>query len=97
MFMSALFAQPTLARMLLQPGPLLPPGGPTFRGLYLLHQAHILRRLPAGSDLDDADFEPGVLYDNNALLTDVLRGASNWRLIDVHTGLYLLGTRRRSA
>jgi hypothetical protein len=95
MFMTALFAQPTLARTLFEPRPILPPGGPTFRGLQLLYQAGILSRAPAGSELDDADFEPGALYENNALLAEVRKGRSDWSLVDVHSGLYMLGTRRK--
>ncbi len=97
MFMVALFAQPALAHTLIRPPPILPPGGPTFRGLQLLHQAGILRRAPAGSELDDADFEPGALYENNDLLAEVRKGRSDWSLVDVHSGLYMLGTRRKSA
>lgn len=95
MFMTALFAQPALARSLIEPRPILPPGGPTFRGLQLLHQAGILPQSPAGSELDDAAFEPGALYENNALLAEVRKGGSDWSLIDVHSGLYTLGTRRK--
>jgi len=95
MFMAALFAQPALARTLIEPRPILPPGGPTFRGLQLLHQAGILSRAPAGSELDDAAFEPGALFENNALLAEVRKGRSDWSLLDVHSGLYTLGTRRK--
>jgi hypothetical protein len=95
MFMIALFAQPSLARTLMEPGPVLPSGGPTFRGLQLLHQAAILPRPPAGTELDDASFEPGVLYENNGLFSELRRGRSDWSLVDVHSGLYMLGTRRK--
>jgi hypothetical protein len=95
MFMTALFAQPALARTLIEPPPILPPGGPTFKGLQLLHQAGILSQAPAGSELDDADFEPGALYENNALLAEVRKARSDWSLLDVHSGLYMLGTRRK--
>jgi len=97
MFMAALFAQPALAHTLLEPPPILPPAGPTFRGLQLLHQARILSRAPAGSELDDAEFEPGILYENNALLAELRKGRSDWSLVDLHSGLYMLGTRRKSA
>ncbi len=95
LFMIALFAQPELARTLMEPGPVLPSGGPTFRGLQLLHQAAIVGRPPAGTGLDDAAFEPGVLYENNGLFSEVRRGRSDWSLVDVHSGLYMLGTRRK--
>jgi hypothetical protein len=95
MFMMALFARPELARRLTRPGPVLPSGGPTFRGLQLLYQAGILSRTPAGTELDDAAFEPGVLYENNDLFSELRRGRSDWSLVDVHSGLYMLGTRRK--
>jgi hypothetical protein len=97
MFMIALFAQKALARtfIALEQGPALPSGGPTFRGLQLLHQANILSRPPAGTELDDAAFEPGVLYENNDLFSELRRGRSDWSLVDVHSGLYMLGTRRK--
>jgi hypothetical protein len=58
-------------------------------------RAGILSQRPAGSELDDAAFEPGALYENNALLAEVRRGRSDWSLLDVHSGLYMLGTRRK--
>lgn len=93
MFMSALFAQPGLAKTQTAPTPILPPGGPIFTGLRMLHDVHVLSRPPAGSELDDEAFEPGALYENNALLAELLTGLSDWCLIDVHSGVYMLGTR----
>ena len=93
MFMTALFAQPDLAKTCKNQPPTLPPGGPIHRGLQLLHQAKILSRPPAGSELDDAAFEPGAIYENNALLADIHCGHADWSLIDVHSGVYMLGTR----
>jgi hypothetical protein len=93
MFMSALFAQPALAATQFGPPPMLPPGGPIQQGLSLLHRAGILSRPPAGSDLDDAAFEPGAIYENNGLFEELCRQQSNWGLIDVHSGVYMLGTR----
>jgi hypothetical protein len=93
MFMSALFAQPAVASTHLAPPPILPPGGPIFEGLKILHQAGILSRAPAGNALDDEAFEPGALYENNALFAELIRGSSGWSLLDVHSGVYMLGTR----
>jgi hypothetical protein len=95
MFMIALFAQPSLAHTLFEPRPILPSGGPTFRGLQLLHEAGVLSRAPAGSELDDAGVELGALYENNALLAEVRRGRPDWSMVDVHSGLYMLGTRQK--
>jgi hypothetical protein len=93
MFMTALFAQPALAATHVSPPPMLPPGGPINVGLMLLHHAGILSRPPAGSDLDDAAFEPGAVYENNGLFAELCKQRSDWSLIDVHSGVYMLGTR----
>jgi hypothetical protein len=93
MFMTALFAQPTLASTCQKQPPTLPPGGPIYKGLQLLHQAGILSRAPDGSEVDDASFEPGVIYANNALLEELQGGHNGWSLIDVHSGVYMIGTR----
>lgn len=93
MFMTALFANPALAATQLDPTPILPPGGPIFAGLALLHQGGLLKTPPDRADIDGDGFEPGVLYANNALLADLLQGATGWSMTDVHSGVYLLGTR----
>ena len=93
MFMTALFSNPTLAATQLEPTPVLPPGGPIFEGLSLLHRGGLLRDPPDRADLDGEGFEPGVLYANNALLADLLRGCTDWSMTDVHSGVYLLGTK----
>jgi hypothetical protein len=93
MFMVALFANPALAAGLIKPEVLLPPGGPIFGGLSILYNANILAHKPAGSELDDQAFEPGALYENNALFEEIHKGHAGWHLIDVHSGIYLLGTR----
>ncbi len=93
MFMAALFAQPELAKTQRSEKPLLPPGGPVFSGLRMLHQAKVLSRPPEGNELDSESFEPGSLYINNALLTELCSRREDWCLLDVHSGIYLLGTR----
>lgn len=93
MFMIALFAQPRLAATMRRPGPMLPPGGPIHAGLSILHKHKILSRSPAGSDLDDQSFEPGAIYENNALFEEICQGLPDWSLVDVHSGIYMLGTR----
>ncbi|WP_084570591.1 hypothetical protein [Methylosinus sp. PW1] len=97
MFMVALFAQPELAKTHLSPPPVLPPGGPIFKGLQYLYQVGILARPPSGSELDNEGAEPGVIYENNALLSEVLKGYPDWSMIDVHSGIYLLGTKHPHA
>ncbi|HTU34295.1 MAG TPA: hypothetical protein VMF66_10875 [Candidatus Acidoferrum sp.] len=93
MFMAALFAQPDLAKAYRDLSVMLPPGGPIFAALKVLHQVHILSKPPDGSALDDEAFEPGVIYSNNALFEELLKGLADCSLIDLHSGLYMLGTR----
>jgi len=93
MFMTVLFANPALAATHLSPPPMLPPGGPIYAGLMLLHRAGVLSLPPAGSELDDAAFEPGAIYENNGLFAELCKQRRDWSLIDVHSGVYMLGTR----
>jgi hypothetical protein len=93
MFMVALFANPSLGDQLITSAVSLPTGGPIDQALGLLHSTHFLSRAPAGKALNDGDFESGAVYENNALFVDVLQGLDDWDLIDVHSGLYMLGTR----
>lgn len=93
MFMVALFSKPTLAATLKDREVMLPPGGPIFTALSILHQSSICAQKPAGSELDDQAFEPGAIYENNAIMSDLLKGRSDWSILDVHSGLYMLGTR----
>ena len=93
MFMVALFSKPVIAATLRDSEVVLPPGGPIHAGLSILHKSNILKLPPAGSELDDEALEPGAIYENNALMAELLVGRDSWSMIDVHTGLYLLGTR----
>lgn len=93
MFMTALFAQPALAATHINPPPTLPPGGPIYSGLTLLDRGGVLSQPPEGSELDDAAFEPGAIYLNNNLLAELCKQRPDWSMIDVHSGLYMLGTR----
>lgn len=93
MFMVALFSKPALAAELKNREVMLPPGGPIYAGLSVLHQAKILTQKPVSSELDHESFEPGAIYENNALMSELLRGKSDWSILDVHSGLYMLGTK----
>lgn len=93
MFMVALFSKPTLAATLTNREVMLPPGGPVYNALKILHKAKMLSTPPSGNELDDEAFEPGSIYENNALMAELLHGRSGWSMIDVHSGLYMLGTR----
>jgi hypothetical protein len=52
---------------------------------------------PAATKLDDDDFESGPLFEDNALMAKLLAGRSDWSMIDVHSGLYMLGTPLRQS
>jgi hypothetical protein len=78
MFMIALFSDSVLAARLATPVVMLPPGGPIFNALSILYGAHLLSRPPAGSELDDEAFEPGAIYENNALFGEFHRGHVGW-------------------
>lgn len=93
MFMVAIFAQPSLAETQKNTPPALPPGGPIFNGLKILNQAKITSKPPAANELDDEAFEPGVIYEDNGLFMELCKQRSDWCMIDVHSGLYMLGTR----
>lgn len=93
MFMVALFSNPSLAAGFTQREVMLPPGGPIYNGLSILHRTHVTTRPPAGSELDDQAFEPGAIYENNGIFEEILVGCPDWNLLDVHSGIYMLGTR----
>jgi hypothetical protein len=92
MFMTALFAQPALARTQRHSRPLLPIGGPVIAGLRILHRAYVLDEPTTGNERDGAGFESGVLLENNHRLAALLQDLPDGCLTDIHTGVYLLGT-----
>jgi hypothetical protein len=93
LFMVGLFSNPSLASTLTSAEVALPPNGPVFSALSILHKVHIASQPPSGGPLDDDTFEPGVIYANNGLMAELIPGRTGWNLLDVHSGLYLLGTR----
>jgi len=93
MFMVALFAQPALAATQRKTPPALPPGGPIHAGLSRLYQGKVVSKPPASNELDDAAFEPGVIYEDNGLFAELCAQRTDWCMIDVHSGIYMLGTR----
>ena len=97
MFMVASFAQPKLAQTMRRNDFMLPPGGPITVALAKLHRVHTISSRPAGGDMDDDGWEPGVLYENNALMAELIPGPTNLNMIDLHSGLYLLGTNHPQA
>ena len=92
MFMVALFANPALARTLTTNEVLLPPGGPISAALALLQKSGLVRHPPAAK-FDEGEIELGAIAEDNGLFVEVHAGLSDWSLLDVHSGLYMLGTR----
>lgn len=92
MFMVALFSRPILAKSMKESVVVLPPGGPVFSALNILHSVKILNQKPDGNDMDDGGWEPGVLFGNNKLMETLIPGLSDFNMLDLHSGLYLLGT-----
>jgi len=97
MFMVALFAQPALAQTMKEVSVILPPGGPIFTALRVLHSVKILASAPDGNDMDDGGWEPGVLFSNNALMQTLIAGPHDLNMVDLHSGLYMLGTKYQFA
>lgn len=94
MFMAAVFAHRSLWTELRDETVLLPPGGPIHIALRVLHNDHVTSEPPAGNELDDQAFEPGALYQNQEIMNYLWRGHDEWSVMDVHSGLYRLGTNR---
>ena len=93
MFMVAVFAQPMLAKSMKESDFMLPPGGPIYAALHLLHKVHIISQPPEGNELDDESFQPGSIYLNNSLMVNIRKGNDDLNMVDLHSGLYMLGTR----
>lgn len=93
MFMVALFAQPELANTMRSKKILLPPGGPIFNAIRLLNKTHIINNPPFEHDPEDVSFDMGSIFDSNSTMESLLLGLTDWSMIDLHSGLYMLGTR----
>lgn len=95
LFMTALFARPELAQTMRTARPLLPPGGPITAGLRLLHKAHVAAAPPNTTHDDEKFAALSAAVEDNALMESLLKGLNDCSMLDVHTGVYLLGTRDR--
>lgn len=93
MFMACLFARPTLAHSMTDVVVLLPPNGPVRRALELLYRVKLLSRLPESQELDDEGPRLAAIFDDNVLMRELVPGCEGLNMIDLHSGLYLLGTR----
>jgi hypothetical protein len=92
LFMVALFANPSLAQAMTEPEVLLPIGGPITTGLNILHKANLLSQ-PAQPREEEESLDYGQIMLINGQFAELQRGLDGWGLIEVHSGLYMLGTR----
>ena len=97
LFLTAVFNRRSLWTELRGIDILLPPNGPVSVALDALYKARLVSRSPYSSDLDDAGWEPGVLTENNALMAELVGGPQDLNMVDVHSGLYMLGTGYKSS
>lgn len=95
MFMACLFAKPRLAHSMTDTAVLLPPNGPVKRALELLYKARLLSKGPTSKEFDDEGAALGTIFDDNSLMRELVPGCAGMNMIDLHSGLYLLGTRYR--
>lgn len=95
MFLVAIFSMPKLWDEFIDQIVLMPPNGPVYRALSYLKSGNVIKNKPAGSELDDSAFEPGALYENNSIMAELITPTSGLNMIDVHSGLYMLGTKYR--
>jgi hypothetical protein len=96
MFMVALLLQPDLATSQIEPRPLLPAVGPIDYGLELLARAKLVGKRSAKVGGRGSQFDLGFLQENNSRLADLLKkGGPGWSMMDVHDGVYLLGTKNK--
>ncbi len=97
LFMVALFAVPKAAAELIAPTVYLPPSGAMFNALRYLFQVNFLNSPPDADVNEEGRIEFGPIATNNGLFADIRRGRDDWTLLDVHSGLYVLGTREPGA
>jgi hypothetical protein len=93
LFMVALFAQPDLAKSMKTMRPILPSGGPISRALSLIHQVGVTNH-PAQTLQDDYGLGglAGATADNGTM-QELIIGLSDCSMVDMHSGLYMLGSR----
>ena len=93
LFMVALFARPKLAQTMKTLGPVLPSGGPISRALNLLYQVGVTNH-PAQALEDDVRLSAlaGATADNGTM-QELIVGMSDCSMVDMHSGLYMLGSR----
>lgn len=93
MFMVALFANPSLADQLFGTEIGLPIGGPIHGALSILHKCGVIAQEPSAKSRNDTEFDLSLIYTTTGLMAELLKGLPDWTMLDVHSGLYMLGSR----
>lgn len=93
MFLVALLSSPALWKMLKDGTVLLPSGGPISTGLELMHAAHLISARPDRLEPENNQDKLGSLSLDNGLMWELHKGLPSSNMVDIHSGLYELGTR----
>lgn len=94
LILMALFARPDLADQLKSSDILMPPSGTISAALALLHRASLVSQRPLETLSEDA-FDAAATAANTVLMVEVVSGLTSGSIVEVHNGLWLLGTRFR--
>lgn len=93
MFMIGIFSQPNLWHKFTLSIVSLPPNEPVYQAMRILYDCRILSQAPIGSSLDNNAYDPGAIFENNSIITELIDENSGLNMIDLHSELYMLGTR----
>lgn len=75
--------------------PRLPISAPIREGLKVMRDFGLTARSPSSALVDWDAFEPAELYQDNDILEEVGRAGGVADLLELHSGLFLLGTEDR--
>lgn len=98
MFFCAALSDPQWRVEMNKARPRLPMSAPIFHSMEQLYSLRVLSRQPNYNPWRPKDSSyPEALYSNNALLEELCQKLGTSRILDIHSGLYLLGTRNVDA
>ena len=93
MFMIGIFSKPELWPKFKSGIVNLPPNGPVYRAMHILYSGGVSDKPPVGTEFDESSYDPTAIYLNNAIIAELIDDESDLNMIDLHSGLYMLGTR----
>ena len=93
LFMVALFAHNSLRGDRNLGGVILPSGGPIIQGLRVLYDDGVVAEAPAGHEAEES-LDPAQLFLLQGQMVALARDCRDADPLDMHSGLYQLGTRR---